>query len=80
MPNPNSINADTVGAAGVAPAYLSGVRETAPASWLVMAIFARLGALGLDAPRQGHEDIDAARPKPQKLPAWAQNRRPLLIR
>jgi O-antigen ligase len=63
-----------------APAYLSGVWETAPASWMVMAIFARLGVLGLDAPRQGHEDIYAVRPKPQKLPAWVQNGRPLLTR
>lgn len=63
-----------------APAYLSGVWETAPASWMVLAIFARLGVMGLDAPRQGHEDIDAVRPKPKKLPEWAKTKlRPLPV-
>lgn len=61
-----------------APAYLSGVWETAPASWVALAIFARLGVLGLDTPRQGHEDIDTAHPNPKQLPDWVKSQpRPL---
>lgn len=35
--------------AASAPAYLTGVWETAPASWVVLAIMSRVGILGLDA-------------------------------
>lgn len=40
-----------------APAYLSGVWETAPASWVVLAIFARLNVLKQDVRRRGQNDI-----------------------
>lgn len=61
-----------------APAYLSGVWETAPASWMVLAIFARLGVLELDELGKGHEDSAAAHLAVRKVPDRA--RTPLLIR
>lgn len=42
-----------------APAYLSGVWETAPASWVVLAIFARLDVLGAQVPGEGQKPIPA---------------------
>lgn len=56
--------------AASAPIYLSGMWETAPAAWIVIAIFSRLSVLNADESRREL----AAPPRSVQPPDWAKTR------
>jgi O-antigen ligase len=53
--------------AAAAPMYLSGMWETAPAAWIAIAVFARLGVLTQDVPKQ---EPASGRPERTNVPDW----------